>query len=293
MPAAPSAALAIETTAAGVRTRIAAERRAGRSIGFVPTMGALHAGHVSLVEAARRTCDFVAVSIFVNPTQFGPNEDFAKYPRTIDADLAACGEAGADLVFLPSNEEVYPAGSATFVEVAGLSSVLEGAIRPGHFRGVATIVLKLFNMVGPDIAFFGAKDYQQQLLLRRMVTDLNVPVEIRNVPTVREPDGLAMSSRNRYLNPAERRQGVALSAALFDAEKQLRSGERDLAAVKSKMRRTLEDAGFAVDYATVCDPATLDELDAVQPHMVLLAAARLGSVRLIDNVEVTLASVAG
>ncbi|MDQ3330113.1 MAG: pantoate--beta-alanine ligase [Planctomycetota bacterium] len=284
----PPAGLAIEETIAGLRRRVAAARKREHRIGLVPTMGALHAGHVSLIEAARQSCGYVAVSIFVNPTQFGPNEDFARYPRTIEADLQVCYAAGADVVFLPSAPEVYPAGSTTWVSVEGLSDVLEGAVRPGHFRGVATVVLKLFNIVGPDVAFFGAKDYQQQLLIRRVVTDLNLPLEIVTAPTIREPDGLAMSSRNRYLDESERRRATAISAALFAAQKRLQSGERDLAAIKSEMRRSLEAAGLQVDYAIVCDLATLEELEAMRSHAVLLVAARLGTVRLIDNLEVTL-----
>lgn len=279
--------LAVEETVAGVRPQVAAARNAGQAIGFVPTMGALHAGHVSLIEQARGRCGSVAVSIFVNPTQFGPNEDFTRYPRTLDADLAACREAGADLVFVPSKEEIYPAGSSTFVEVAGLSDRFEGAFRPGHFRGVATVVLKLFEIVRPDVAFFGAKDYQQQLILRRMVRDLDVPVEIVTCPTVREPDGLAMSSRNRYLDPEQREQARSISAALFAARDRLRTGEGDLDAVRSEMRRTIEAAGLSIDYATAADPETLEELRAPQAKMVLLVAARLGNVRLIDNMEVS------
>jgi len=287
-PFTPPAGLAVEETIAGIRAAVATARREGKRIALVPTMGALHAGHTSLIEAARNAADFVVASIFVNPTQFGPNEDFSRYPRTIDADLIACRDSGADAVFLPSEEEVYPRGSTTFVEVGGLSQVLEGAIRPGHFRGVATVVLKFFHMVGADVAFFGAKDFQQQLLIRRMVKDLDVPIEIVTRPTVREPDGLAMSSRNRYLDESDRRKATALSAALFDAERSLREGNRDLSGIKSEMHRTLESAGLVVDYATVCDPQTLCELGTVQPHVVLLVAARLGSVRLIDNLEVTL-----
>lgn len=282
------AGLAVEETVSGIRSAVAAARREGQRVVLVPTMGALHAGHTSLIEAARDAADYVVVSIFVNPTQFGPNEDFSRYPRTIEVDLAACREAGADAVFLPSEAEVYPTGSTTFVEVGGLSQVLEGAIRPGHFRGVATVVLKLFNMVGPDVAFFGAKDFQQQLLIRRMVSDLNLSVEIVTRPTVRESDGLAMSSRNRYLNESDRSKATALSAALFGAARSLGAGNRDVAGIKSGMHRTIEAADLVVDYATICDPLTLCELESIQPHLVLLVAARLGTVRLIDNLEVNL-----
>lgn len=285
---APPTGLIVEETVAGIRAAIAAARRRAQRIALVPTMGALHAGHTSLIEAARDAADFVVVSIFVNPTQFGPNEDYSRYPRTLSDDLRACREAGADAVFLPEELEVYPAGSSTFVEVPGLSQVLEGAIRPGHFRGVATIVLKLFQMIGPDVAFFGAKDFQQQLVIRRMVSDLNVPVDIVTRPTVRESDGLAMSSRNRYLDESDRRKAKALSSALFGASQRLLSGDLDISDIKSEMRCVLETAGLVVDYATACDPETLEELQAVEHRCVLLVAARLGSVRLIDNLEVHL-----
>lgn len=280
--------LHVEESIAGVRRRVAEARAAGSSVGFVPTMGALHAGHVSLIEAARGRCGFVAVSIFVNPTQFGPNEDFGRYPRTIEADLAACRDAGADLVFLPSNAEVYPDGAAAFVEVAGPATPLEGAHRPGHFRGVATVVLKLFNIVNPDVAFFGAKDHQQQLVIRRMVRDLDVPVEVVTCPTLREPDGLAMSSRNRYLESAERERARSISAALFAARDRIRGGS-DLESVRDEMRRTIETAGLEIDYVAIAHPETLEELREPRREMVLLVAARLGGVRLIDNIEVTLA----
>ena len=190
------------TTVAQLREQLRTARRAGRKIGLVPTMGALHEGHLSLVRAAKAECDYTVVSIYVNPSQFGPNEDFAKYPRTLEADLALLAGCGADLVFAPGNDEVYRAGHATWVEVGPVAEPLEGVFRPGHFRGVATVVLKLLNMVQPDAAYFGQKDYQQALVIRRMVADLDLPVAIRVCPTVREPDGLAMSSRNRYLSPA-------------------------------------------------------------------------------------------
>ena len=276
-------------TIADARQSVAAVRARGGTIGFVPTMGALHDGHASLIQAARARCGHVVVSIFVNPTQFGPNEDFARYPRTLDADLATCRAAGADLVFVPSTSEIYPDNFSTFVEVTGLTSVLEGALRPGHFRGVTTIVLKLFNIVQPDVAFFGAKDYQQQLVIRRMTADLHLPVEIDTRLTIREPDGLAMSSRNRYLDARQREQARSLSSALFAARDRLVAGEGDLNAVSDGMRAAIEQAGLSLDYATIRDPESLDELREPAAKMVLLVAARLGSVRLIDNLEVSLA----
>lgn len=261
-------------------------RQRHRSIGFVPTMGALHDGHRSLIDKARSQCDFVIVSIFVNPTQFGPHEDYSRYPRTWEKDRELCTDAGVDLIFIPTSEAIYPPDFATFVEVARLSEILEGAARPGHFRGVTTVVLKLLELVRPDVAYFGAKDYQQQLIIRRMVADLAVPVRIETCPTEREPDGLAMSSRNRYLNEDQRQKARSISAAMFAARDALHNGERNLEGVRQRMRETMEQAGLDVDYATIADTTTLAELSSVQPAMVLLIAARLGDVRLIDNLEV-------
>jgi len=275
------------STIAEARRLVASARREGRSVGLVPTMGALHAGHLRLIEEARAASGFVVASIFVNPTQFGPSEDFRRYPRTLDADLALCARGGAGLVFAPEVEEVYPRGAiATFVEVPDLAGKLEGASRPGHFRGVATVVLKLFGIVGPDLAFFGAKDYQQQLVIRRMVADLDVPVAIRTVPTVREPDGLAMSSRNRYLDPDHRRAAVVLSAALDAAIGAVDAGERDADSIRQILRRTIESEPLAaLDYAEVADADSLEPAAIVGPgrRTVALLAARVGPARLIDN----------
>jgi pantoate--beta-alanine ligase len=274
-------------TIAEVRAAVGLARRNGLVIGLVPTMGALHAGHLRLVEEARATSGLVVVSIFVNPTQFGPNEDFRRYPRTIEADLELCAGGGADLIFAPAVEEMYPNGpSSTFVEVPSLSDRLEGASRPGHFRGVATVVLKLFTIVGPDLAFFGSKDYQQLQVIRRMVADLDVPVEVRAVPTVREADGLAMSSRNRYLDLDQRRAAVVLSRALDRASEAVRGGERDADRVRQILRRTLESEPLAtLDYAEVADADTLEPAREVGPgrRAVALIAARVGPARLIDN----------
>lgn len=282
----------VAKTVAGVRERVASARRTGQVIGLVPTMGALHAGHAKLVEECRKACGLVVVSIFVNPTQFGPNEDFQRYPRTLEADLEVCDRAGADLVFSPEPEEVYPGGTgeATFVEVPGLSSVLEGAIRPGHFRGVATVVLKLFSMVQPDLAFFGAKDYQQQAVIRRMVRDLNLPVEIRVVDTVREADGLAMSSRNRYLDPAQRQAAKVLSLALREAKNAVEGGEQDADVVRQIMASTIKyERMVNLDYAEVADSLTLEPLRLISPGTLAvgLVAARFGTTRLIDNALLT------
>lgn len=267
-----------------LRAHIVAARKQGLSIGCVPTMGALHAGHISLVEAAKKETDFVVVTIFVNPTQFGPNEDFTKYPRPLERDLEMCRAAGVDLVFHPEVAAVYSPGAATFVEVSGVTSVLEGAFRPGHFRGVATIVLKLFNMVQPDVAFFGQKDFQQQLVIKQMVRDLDVPVRVQTCPTKREPDGLAMSSRNVYLNADERKISLRLSEALQLVDNLSKHPESAPAKIEAAMRQHLEaDGDVRVDYAVLVDPQTLQPLSAMQSEMVALIAARVGSTRLIDN----------
>jgi pantoate--beta-alanine ligase len=275
--------------AADVRRAVHDARSRSLSIGCVPTMGALHAGHVSLIEAARRDCPFVVVTIFVNPTQFGPQEDFNRYPRPLENDLALCRQAGVDLVFAPSAESLYPTGFGTFVEAAPLSGMLEGAFRPGHFRGVATVVLKLLNIVQPDGAYFGRKDFQQQLLVRKMCRELDLPVEIRACPTIREPDGLALSSRNRFLEGTARQKALVLSQALHLAASRLKAGEQNVRAVCAEMRRHMEADGAAVvDYATVADPNTLVELTSPLPEMVALVAARVGTTRLIDNQLISL-----
>jgi pantoate--beta-alanine ligase len=270
-----------------VRDEVRQARASGRSVGLVPTMGALHEGHRRLIEAARAAADHVVVSIFVNPTQFGPAEDFTRYPRTLEADVETCARGGADCIFAPEVAEMYPAGGlATYIEVPGLSNILEGAIRPGHFRGVATVVMKLLQIVGPDLAAFGEKDYQQLQVIRRLVADLDVPVRILPVPIVREPDGLAMSSRNRYLNEAERRAATVLSRALRAACDAVRAGERDADRVRQILARTIELEELArLDYAEVADADTLAPLDtlAAGRRAVALLAARVGPARLIDN----------
>ena len=279
----PTAAQVAESVR-DVRAAVAAAKQAGHAVGFVPTMGALHAGHVSLIERARAECGFVVVSIFVNPTQFGPNEDFSKYPRPRERDLELCSNAGADLVFYPTAETMYPPGYRTFVEVSGLSDVLEGKIRPGHFRGVATVVTKLFLIALADKAYFGQKDYQQQLLIRVMTRELNIPTEIVTCPTLRDPDGLAMSSRNAYLTPAERQAGLSLSRALQLAERLLVEGGRDVRRLEEAMCSLVEATpGAKLDYAVIVHPETLNELTVAEPEMVALIAARFGSTRLIDN----------
>ena len=258
----------------------------GQTVGLVPTMGYLHAGHMSLVQAARAQCDIVAVSIFVNPTQFGPNEDFARYPRDMERDLGLLREAGVDWVFTPTPEVMYPPGYSTYVSVESVTEPLEGAARPGHFRGVATVVAKLFNMVQPHRAYFGQKDAQQVVVVRRMVEDLNFPLEVVIVPTMREPDGLAMSSRNVYLSPEERQAALVLYRALNAAKEAWDKGERRGSLLREPMRRTLAAEPLAQpDYVSVADPRTLQELDESGQATRALAslAVRIGKTRLIDN----------
>ena len=247
-------------------------------------MGALHAGHASLIRAARGTCDFVVVSIFVNPTQFGPNEDFARYPRTFDADCALATAAGADAIFAPSVEELYPAGAATFVEVEGLSSRLDGKSRPGHFRGVATVVAKLLIASEADLAFFGQKDAAQVAVLRRTVTDLRLPVQIVVCPIVREPDGLALSSRNAYLSPAERVKAVALSRAIRQVEALVAAGERRASVLIEWARKVFAaEPAIRVDYVELVDWDTLEPVTTATPGALFALAAWVGATRLIDN----------
>ncbi len=270
-----------------IRQIVCEQKASGRRVGFVPTMGALHEGHLSLVRAARERSDFVVVSIFVNPTQFGPNEDFEKYPRTLEQDADLLRSAGADLVFVPTSETMYPIGSETFVEVGAIAAAFEGEVRPGHFRGVATVVLKLFNIVGADTAFFGQKDCQQVGVLRKMVEDLNVPIELVVCPTVREPDGLAMSSRNRYLSAEERAKAPVLFQSLQKAEQMIvRENIRDAAAILETMRQIVLSAKAArIDYIALVDPRTFRELDILEDGEPVLAllAVRIGTTRLIDN----------
>ncbi|MGA3227409.1 MAG: pantoate--beta-alanine ligase [Acidobacteriaceae bacterium] len=274
-------------TIAETRTACAEIRAAGKTLGLVPTMGALHEGHLSLVHAAQAGCDAVAVSIFVNPTQFGPKEDFASYPRTLEQDCQTLEAAGVDLVFTPSVEEMYPSGTSTFVEVAGLSERLDGASRPGHFRGVATVVAKLFNIFTPDRAFFGQKDAAQVAVLRKMVRDLRFGVQLAVCPTVREPDGLALSSRNRNLSSEERRQALVLSRVLRGIEQQVRSGEQASAKLLAEALCILhEEPGVLVDYCRIVDPDTLEDVPDVHGGALVAVAARVGNTRLIDNLLV-------
>lgn len=280
----------ITESIAHLREQIAAWRRAGDRIAFVPTMGNLHAGHLGLVARARDLADRVVVSIFVNPLQFGQGEDLEAYPRTPREDMDKLQLAGVDLLFRPQEVEVYPHGreGLTFVEVPGISDILCGASRPGHFRGVATVVAKLFNMVQPDMACFGEKDFQQLTVLRRMVGDLNMPVEVVAVPTEREPDGLAMSSRNGYLTAEERRIAPQLYQTLQELARQLRNGERDWARLEEKACDRFAAAGLRPDYVSIRRATDLALPAEADTELVILAAAFLGRARLIDNVLINL-----
>ncbi len=275
------------TTIAEVRARVRLWREAGQRTVFVPTMGNLHAGHLSLIEAARAHGDHFIASIFVNPMQFGPNEDFAHYPRTPQRDEQMLRDAGCDLMFMPDVAEIYPHGSqrATRVEVPGLSSILCGEFRPGHFEGVTTVVAKLFHIVQPDAAVFGEKDFQQLTIIRRMVTELCMPIEIVAAPTVRDADGLALSSRNQYLSAEERAQAPIIYRTLQAASRRLSAGEEDYTGIERCGIDTLERAGLRPDYFAV---RCAQDLSAPEParHLVVLTAARLGKARLIDNLQV-------
>ncbi|HWX91014.1 MAG TPA: pantoate--beta-alanine ligase [Terriglobales bacterium] len=271
----------IDSTRAATR----APRRQGQRVGLVPTMGALHEGHLSLVRAAKAQSDYVVVSLFVNPLQFGPNEDLAKYPRTWDRDRDLLEQAGVDLLFAPTNAEMYPDRATTFVNVEGLSERLDGQSRPGHFRGVTTVVSKLFHIVEPDRAFFGQKDAAQVAIMRRMVRDLNLPVEIVVCPIVREPDGLAMSSRNAYLNPEQRKQALVLSRALRRVEELFGRGEQDAAKLEAAGREVVaEEPGVRLDYLAIVDPDALEPVNPGGSGGLVAIAAYVGNTRLIDNV---------
>lgn len=258
--------------------------REGKKISFVPTMGYLHEGHLSLVRAAREAGDILVVSIFVNPLQFGPSEDFDHYPRDMERDLALARSHGVDITFVPEPEHLYPGDFNSFVEVKGLTETLCGRSRPGHFRGVTTVVCKLFNLVRPDVAFFGQKDYQQLAVIRRMSEDLNLGIEIVGMPIIREPDGLAMSSRNVYLDPDQRRQALSLVESLQLARAMYKEGETKSAVILDRVRTRIEmEPEAGIDYARICHESTLEEMPLANPASVLLLAVYIGKVRLIDN----------
>ena len=262
-------------------------QRSGRKVGVVPTMGALHEGHLSLVHSSIQTSDETIVTIFVNPTQFGPDEDFDKYPRTLESDVEKLGSSGVQYAFAPASDKIYAPGHSTYVDPPTVALPLEGECRPGHFRGVATIVLKLFNMIPADMAFFGQKDYQQSLVIRHMAAELNLPIEIQIQPTIREEDGLAMSSRNAYLSRGDRKRALAIFQALSQAKQMHAAGENSASPVLTAMRKIMTDAGIdQIDYVALADRETLQPRDEIGDQTVALIAAHVGSTRLIDNMFV-------
>jgi len=277
----------VAKTIVEIRRCVRDARAAGKTVGLVPTMGALHVGHVSLIEAAAQRCDFVVVSIFVNPTQFGPGEDFEKYPRPFEKDLAICAEHGVGAVFAPSPAEMYPQENLTWVGVEKLTAPLCGRSRPGHFRGVTTVCTKLFNIVGCDVAFFGQKDAQQAVVIQRMVADLKVPLAIVVCPTVREPDGLAVSSRNKYLSPQQRKDAVQVYRSLVRCRETIAAGNVDASDIRGQMCKILQQVpGIEIEYVSIVDAETLDEVKKVQGRILAAVAVKLGSARLIDNILV-------
>jgi pantoate--beta-alanine ligase len=281
---APPGPLRVVTRGAEMRAAIEAERRRGGTIGLAPTMGALHEGHLSLVDAAARECTTVAASIFVNPTQFGAGEDFSRYPRTLDRDLELLASRGCRLVFAPEAAEMYPPGFDTCIDVGAVAVPWEGAARPGHFRGVATVVNKLFQLAPADRAYFGRKDYQQTLVVQRMVADLNLPIDVRVCPIVRDADGLALSSRNAYLSDDERRRAGALFRSLALAESMYAAGERSAATIRDGMRSLIgEVGGVEIEYIAIVADGGVDEVEELSGPTTIAVAARVGTTRLIDN----------
>lgn len=269
-----------------IREKIDIYKYNKKSIGFVPTMGFLHDGHLSLMKKAKEENDIVIVSIFVNPTQFGPNEDLDSYPRDLDRDISLCESAGVDLIFFPSVEEMYPKGYDTYVEVVGdITKRLCGESRPGHFKGVTTVVLKLFNIVTPDKAYFGQKDAQQVAVINKMVKDLNLDLEIVPCPIVRESDGLALSSRNTYLNEDERKSAVILSKSLFEAKELINNGEKDSKKLKSLITNRIESENAIIDYVSIVDSNTLEDIEILNGDVLIALAVKIGKTRLIDNVR--------
>jgi pantoate--beta-alanine ligase len=264
----------------------ASMKKKGFTIGFVPTMGYLHEGHLSLVRRARKKCDRVVVSVFVNPAQFGPKEDLKVYPRDFGRDRKLLSKERVDAIFYPTAKAMYPDGYGTYIYVNGSSDVVCGASRPGHFRGVATVVAKLFNIVKPDIAYFGKKDFQQQVIIKKMVKDMDLGVRIVAMPTVREKDGLAMSSRNKYLTGDERVRAAVINRALHIAGSLVKAGEKDAGRIRSAVSKLIRSKGLKIDYVAVCDPSTLEEKKTIKGRALIAVAAFMGRTRLIDNVEV-------
>jgi len=270
-----------------VRSLVGAARGRGKKIGLVPTMGALHAGHVSLIEAAAKDCDFVVVSIFVNPTQFGPGEDLADYPKPFEADLDMCAKAGVDLVFAPAPEQMYPVENLTWVILERLTEPLCGRGRPTHFRGVTTVCTKLFNIVGPDVAYFGQKDVQQAIVVKRMVADLNMPLDIVVCPTVREPSGLAVSSRNRYLSDRQREDATNIHKSLEECRRMIGDGATQAGQIIARMRAKLQEVpSIEIEYVDVVNAETLEAVERISGRVIVAVAVRIGVARLIDNIAV-------
>jgi pantoate--beta-alanine ligase len=278
----------IAKTIKSVRAAVKSARNAGRTIGFVPTMGALHCGHISLIERAIKHGDFVVVSIFVNPTQFGPKEDLAKYPRPLRDDLRICENNGVNAVFVPSAKEMYGKEELSWVSVDKISEPLCGRFRPGHFRGVATVCAKLFNIVQPDFAYFGQKDAQQLAVIKRMVADLNMPLKIVGCPTIREADGLALSSRNRYLSPQQRKDAACIYRSLKTAREMIEAGAANPKTIAAKIRRIIiaAESLSSIDYISIVDDDTFQEVNRIKGRVLIAVAARFGSTRLLDNLTV-------
>jgi len=277
----------VAETIESVRSLVAAARKRGDKVGLVPTMGALHVGHISLIEAATKDCDFVVVSIFVNPTQFGPGEDLENYPRPFEADLEICRKAGVDVVFAPSPDQMYPAENLAWVTVEKLTSPLCGRGRPTHFRGVTTVCTKLFNIVGPDVAYFGQKDAQQAIVIKRMVADLNMPLEIVICPTVREPSGLAVSSRNKYLSEQQKEDATCLYKSLQRCREMIEDGTTDAAKIVAEMEQILRRVPeLQIEYVSIVNAETLEHVGHVSGKILAAVAARIGPARLIDNILV-------
>ena len=274
-------------TIESVRSQVKAARSGGKKVGLVPTMGALHVGHISLIEAAVEKCDFVVVSIFVNPTQFVPGEDFEKYPRPLEADLKICKKAGVDVIFVPTPEQMYPAENITWVSVEKLTESLCGQFRPGHFRGVTTVCTKLFNIVAPDIAFFGQKDAQQAIVIRRMVADLNMPLEIVICPTVREPNGLAISSRNKYLTEQQKKDAANIYKSLQKCRQMIDAGVKETTEIITEMRKILQQVpSIEIEYISIVDAETLRNIDRIAGKALAAVAVKIGPAKLIDNILV-------
>jgi pantoate--beta-alanine ligase len=277
----------VAKTVESVRGLVKAARNAGKKIGLVPTMGALHIGHISLMEAAVKGCDFVVVSIFVNPTQFGPGEDFEKYPRPLEADLEICEKAGVDVVFAPTPEQMYPREDITWVNVEKLTETLCGQSRPGHFRGVTTVCAKLFNIVAPDVAFFGQKDAQQAIVIKRMVADLNMGLEIVVCPTVREPNGLAVSSRNKYLTERQRQDAAYIYKSLQKCREMIKADTKDAGKIISEMQKVLNQVpSIEIEYVSIVDADNLQSINRIAGKILAAIAVRIGPARLIDNILV-------